>query len=364
MLAINRDQTGPMAKVSKLMRAPRSRTAIVVGLAVVLAAAITAARPAAADEVNLYSSRHYDTDNALYDEFTQATGIEVNLIEGTEDQLIERIKAEGRNSPADVFITVDAGRLWRADQAGILQPVHSKILDERIPPNLRQPDGKWFGFSRRLRIIVYAKDRVQPSEIKTYEDLADPKWRGRVCMRTSNNVYNQSLVGSMIESLGIEKTEAWAKGLVANFARPPQGADTDQIKAVAAGECDVTVVNHYYLVRLMKSDDEDDRAVAAKVGIVFPNQDGRGTHANISGAGVVASAPHRANAIKFLEYLTTPTAQHYFAQGNNEFPVVAGVKLDPILAGWGKIKTDDINAAKYGENNPAAVMLMDRVGWN
>jgi iron(III) transport system substrate-binding protein len=316
-----------------------------------------------AQEVNLYSSRHYDTDVALYESFTEDTGIEVNLIEGSEDELIERIKAEGPNSPADVLITVDAGRLWRADQAGVLQPVSSAVLDERIPANLRHPEGKWFGLSKRLRGIVYAKDRVDPSEITAYEDLADPSWEGRVCIRSSTNVYNQSLVGSMIESLGVEETEAWAKGLVANMARPPQGGDTDQIKAVAAGECDVAVVNHYYLARLIKSDSEEDRAVAEQVGIVFPNQDGRGAHANISGAGVIATSPNRDNAIKFLEYLTTPEAQAYFAQGNNEFPVVADVKADPVLEAWGEIKTDAVNAAKYGENNPEAVMLMDRAGW-
>jgi iron(III) transport system substrate-binding protein len=316
-----------------------------------------------AQEVNLYSSRHYDTDVALYESFTEGTGIEVNLIEGSEDELIERIKAEGPNSPADVLITVDAGRLWRADQAGILQPVSSAVLDERIPANLRHPEGKWFGLSKRLRGIVYAKDRVDPSEITAYEDLADPSWEGRVCIRSSTNVYNQSLVGSMIESLGVEETEAWAKGLVANMARPPQGGDTDQIKAVAAGECDVAVVNHYYLARLIKSDSEEDRAVAEQVGIVFPNQDGRGAHANISGAGVIATSPNRDNAVKFLEYLTTPEAQAYFAQGNNEFPVVADVKADPVLETWGEIKTDAVNAAKYGENNPEAVMLMDRAGW-
>jgi iron(III) transport system substrate-binding protein len=316
-----------------------------------------------AAEVNLYSSRHYDTDIALYESFTDETGIEVNLIEGSEDELIERLKAEGRNSPADVLITVDAGRLWRADQAGVLQPVSSAVLEERVPANLRHPEGKWFGLSKRLRGIVYAKDRVDPSEITAYEDLADPAWRGRVCIRSSSNVYNQSLVGSMIETLGVEEAEAWATGLVTNLARPPQGGDTDQIKAVAAGECDVAVVNHYYLVRLIKSESEDDRAVADQVGIVFPNQDGRGAHANISGAGVVATAPNPDNAIRFLEYLSTPEAQAYFAQGNNEFPVVAEVKADPVLEAWGEIKTDEVNAAKYGENNPEAVKLMDRVGW-
>jgi iron(III) transport system substrate-binding protein len=330
--------------------------------AALLAIALTAGA-APAQEVNLYSSRHYDTDVAMYEAFTEQTGIEVNLIEASEDELIERIKAEGANSPADVLITVDAGRLWRAEDAGLFQPVASAVLEERIPANLRHPEGKWFGLSQRLRGIVYATDRVDPSAITTYEDLADPKWQGRICIRSSTNVYNQSLVGSMIETLGVEQTEAWAKGLVDNLARPPQGGDTDQIKAVAAGECDVAVVNHYYLVRLIKSDDPEERAVAEKVDILFPNQDGRGAHANISGAGVIATAPNRDNAIEFLEYLTTPEAQDYFAQGNNEFPVVAGIKLDPMLEGWGKIKTDAVNAAKLGENNPEAVKLMDRVGW-
>jgi iron(III) transport system substrate-binding protein len=329
-----------------------------VGLAFALAAS-----GAVAQEVNLYSSRHYDTDVALYDTFTEQTGIVVNLIEGDADQLLERIKAEGRNSPADVLITVDAGRLWRADQAGILQPVSSPVLEQTIPAELRHPEGRWFGFSQRVRGIVYAKDRVDPSEITSYEDLADPKWQGRICIRSSTNVYNQSLVASMIEADGIEATEAWAKGLVDNLARPPQGGDTDQIQAVAAGECDVAVVNHYYFVRLLESDAPEDRAIGDKVGILFPNQDGRGAHANISGAGVIATAPNKDNAIKFLEYLTTPQAQAYFAQGNYEFPVVEGVKLDPVLEQWGEIKTDAINAAKLGENNPDAVKLMDRVGW-
>jgi iron(III) transport system substrate-binding protein len=329
-----------------------------VGLALALVAS-----GAGAQEVNLYSSRHYDTDVALYDTFTEQTGIAVNLIEGDADQLLERIKAEGGNSPADVLITVDAGRLWRADQAGLLQPVSSSVLEDAIPAELRHPEGKWFGFSQRLRGIVYAKDRVNPSEITSYEDLADAKWQGRICIRSSTNVYNQSLVASMIEADGLEATEAWAKGLVGNLARPPQGGDTDQIEAVAAGECDVAVVNHYYFVRLLESDAAEERAIGDKVGILFPNQDGRGVHANVSGGGVVATSPNKDNAVKFLEYLTTPQAQAYFAQGNYEFPVVEGVKLDPVLEQWGEIKTDAVNAAKLGENNPDAVKLMDRVGW-
>jgi iron(III) transport system substrate-binding protein len=330
-------------------------------LALTLAVLVPAA--AAADEVNLYSSRHYDTDQALYDGFTAETGIEVNLIEGDADQLIARIKAEGQNSPADVLITVDAGRLHRAEEAGVLAPIDSEILNQRVPEHLREPDGRWYGLSRRLRGIVYAKDRVDPAAIGSYDDLADPVWKGRVCIRSSTNVYNQSLVGAMIEARGIEDTENWAKGLVANLARPPQGGDTDQILAVAAGECDVAVVNHYYLVRLMKSDKPEDREVAAAVDILFPDQEGRGAHANVSGAGVVVTSPNRDNAIAFLEYLTTAQAQEYFALGNYEFPVVAGAKLDPVLEGWGAVKTDTVNAATYGENSAEAVKLMDRAGW-
>jgi iron(III) transport system substrate-binding protein len=330
-------------------------------IAATLAVLVPAAGSAA--EVNVYSARHYDTDQAMFDDFTAATGIEVNLIEGEADQLIERIKAEGRNSPADVLITVDAGRLHRAEEAGVLAPVESEVLDAKVPEHLRHPEGLWFGLSQRLRGIVYATDRVDPAEITSYEILADPAWQGRVCIRSSTNVYNQSLVGAMIEAHGVEQTEAWAQGLVDNLAREPQGGDTDQILAVAAGECDVAVVNHYYLVRLMKSDQDDESAVAEAVGIVFPDQDGRGAHANISGAGAVVTAPNRDNAIAFLEYLTTDQAQAYFALGNYEFPVVEGAKTDPVLEQWGDIKTDQINAASYGENNADAVMLMDRVGW-
>jgi iron(III) transport system substrate-binding protein len=340
-----------------------SRPTIPMAIAAGVATLLSLAPALAAEEVNVYSARHYDTDVALYEQFTEETGIDINLIEGNEDELIERLKAEGPNSPADVLITVDAGRLWRADQAGVLQPISSAVLEERVPANLRHPEGRWFGLSQRLRGVVYAKDRVEPSEITAYEDLADPKWQGRICIRSSTNVYNQSLVGSMIETLGVEQTEAWAKGLVDNLARPPQGGDTDQIKAVAAGECDVAVVNHYYFVRLLKSESADERAVADKVDIVFPNQDGRGAHANVSGAGVVATAPNKENAIRFLEYLTTPEAQAYFAEGNYEFPVVEGVKFDPVLEQWADVKTDAVNAAKLGENNPEAVKLMDRVGW-
>lgn len=313
--------------------------------------------------VNLYSARHYDTDAQIYEQFTEETGIKVNLIEGESDELIERIKTEGANSPADVFITVDAGRLWRIQEEGLLQPVDSEVLMERIPENLRQPDGYWFGLTKRARVIVYNKDTVNPSELSTYEALAEPKWDGRVCIRSSGNIYNQSLLGSMVETMGTEATEKWAEGLVANLAREPEGGDTDQIKAVASGQCDVAIANHYYWARLAKSEDATEQEIANQVGIFFPNQDGRGTHVNISGAGVLATAPNPDNAIAFLEYLTSPEAQEIFALSNNEYPVVSGVKTDDTVLGLGDFKEDSVNVSSYGENNPDVVQLVDRVGW-
>ncbi len=321
------------------------------------------AASAAAQEVNVYSSRHYNTDQALYDEFTEATGITVNLIEAKGDALIERMTAEGESSPADVFITVDGSRIARAVDAGLFQPISSEALTGAVPENLRHPDGLWFGLSTRVRGIVYAKDRVDPGEISTYENLADPTWKGRICIRSSSNVYNQSLVASMIAADGLEAAESWANGIVANLARNPQGGDTDQIKAVAAGECDVAVANHYYLARLMRSDDAADQEVAEAVDIIFPNQDGRGAHANVSAAGVAAHAPNKDAAIQFIEYLATPTAQAYFADGNNEYPVVEGVKLSPVLDAWGAFKTDALAVTEYGANNADALKAMDRAGW-
>ncbi|HEX6144956.1 MAG TPA: extracellular solute-binding protein, partial [Geminicoccaceae bacterium] len=262
-----------------------------------------------------------------------------------------------------VLITVDAGRLFRAEEAGILQPVESEVLNERIPENLRHPDGLWSGLTKRVRAIVRSTERTGEDEIRRYEDLAEPAFEDRVCIRSSSNIYNQSLVASMIESQGPEAAEAWVEGLVANMARPPQGGDRDQIRAVATGECDVAVVNHYYLVRMLEGDDEADREAARAVEIVFPNQDGRGAHANISGAGVVAGAPHPENAVRFLEYLTSVEAQAQFAFGNYEYPVVEGVKLDPALEAFGSFRTDAVNASRYGANNAEAVRMMDRAGW-
>lgn len=314
--------------------------------------------------INLYSARHYNTDNALYENFTKQSGIRVNLIEGKDKELLERIRAEGRNSPADILITVDGGNLWMAAQQGLFTPVNSGLLRQKIPANLRDPKNLWFGFSKRARILVYNKGRVNPSQLSSYEDLTNPRWRRRIAVRSSSNVYNQSLVASLIAIHGGAKTEQWCRGLVANFARPPQGGDTDQIKAVAAGQADVAIVNHYYLVRLMESKDGADQAVAAKVGAFFPNQRDRGTHMNISGAGVLKNAPNRAGAVRFLEYLASPSAQSFFAKGNNEFPVVQGTALDAAVVRLGTFKSDtSVNVALYGKNQAEAVRLMDRAGW-
>lgn len=319
---------------------------------------------AQAQELNLYSSRHYETDEALYAEFQEQTGIKINRIEGEADELIERINAEGARSPADILITVDAGRLWRADQNDLFQPVSSPLLDERIPAELRHPDGHWFGFSQRARVIVHNPEIVDGSLIASYQDLTKPELEGQVCIRSSTNIYNLSLMASLIEHLGEEEALAWAEGVVANFARDPEGNDTAQIKAVAAGECGITLVNSYYVARLMNSDDPTDQEVADAVEVIFPNQDGRGTHVNISGAGVLANAPNRDAAVQFLEYLAQDQAQLYFANGNNEYPVVEAV--DPeneALASLGEFKADTLNVAVLGQNQADAQRLFDKAGW-
>ena len=313
--------------------------------------------------VNLYSARHYDVDEELYEEFTEETGIQVNVLEGEPDELIERIANEGEESPADVFIAVDAGRLWRAQEAGILQPMESEVLNSVVPENLREPSGLWYGLTTRARMLVYNIENVQPQEMSTYEDLADPKWEGRICVRSSENVYNQSLLGSMVESIGPEATETWAEGLVNNFARDPEGGDTDQIKAVAAGQCDVAIVNHYYWARLAKSDDAADQEAVANTALFFPNQAGRGTHVNISGMGLVEGAPNPENAIAFMEFLVSPEAQEVFAESNNEYPVAEDVSLDPVVSELGDFKVDATNVATYGRNNPQVNEIVNRVGW-
>lgn len=313
--------------------------------------------------VNLYSSRHYDTDNSLYENFTRSTGIRINLVEAEANQLIERIRREGRNSPADILMTVDAGTLWRAKEAGLFQAVSSSTLTSAIPANLRDPQGFWFGLSKRARVIMYHKDRVNPSELSTYENLADPKWRRRLLSRSSTNVYSQSLTGSILAAQGEAKTLEWARGVVTNFARNPEGGDTPQILAVAAGAGDIAISNTYYLPRLIRSSKADEREAASKIGVFFPNQSDRGTHVNISGAGVVANAPNREGAIKFIEYLTGREAQRAFADGNNEYPVVAGLPANETVQAFGEFKEDQLNAATFGANNPEALRIMDRAGW-
>ncbi len=328
------------------------------------AACCLSTTPSMAEEVvNVYSARHYDTDDALIKQFTDETGIKVNIIEGKSDTLLARIKQEGDLSPADVFITVDAGRLRMAEDQGIFQPTRSKVLESRLPASVRHPEGLWFGLTKRARVIVASRDRV-PSDLELdYEDLVDPSWKGRVLIRSSSNIYNQSLVASLIEANGESGAEDWCRGIVANLARAPQGGDTDQIRAVAAGEGDVAVVNHYYLARLIGSQKKADRDVASKVRVIFPNQDGRGTHVNVCGGGVVKTAPNRENAVKFLEFLASDAAQTKFAEGNYEYPSVVDIKVSPVLTAFGPYKTDSLNASKLGANNKKAVRTMDRAGW-
>lgn len=334
-------------------------------LAATAALSTSLAGPLFAQEavVNLYSARHYQTDDALYAGFTKRTGIRINRIEGTEDALLERLNNEGANSPADVLITVDVARLWRAQRMSLFQPVASSVLDQRIPAHLREPGGHWFGFSKRARVIVYNKRLVSPDQVRDYQDLARPHLKGRVCTRSLSHVYNLSLMAALVDHLGQEKAQQWARGLKANLARDPKGGDTDQIRSVAAGECEVGIANTYYYVRLAASEKQRDRNVAEKVGLVFPNQKSFGTHINISGAGVMRHAPHRENAIRFLEYLASPEAQTHFANGNNEWPAVRGAKLDnPALARLGNFREDELNVGKLGQNQPLAQKIFNIVG--
>ena len=329
-----------------------------------LAAAAAPVRAAEEPVLNLYSARHYQTDEALYDNFTKATGIRINRIEAGDEQLVERLKNEGAASPADVLLIVDAARLWQAQQLGLFQPVKSAVLDERIPEKYRDPAGNWFGFSYRARVIVYNKSMADRAEAATYDALAGPKNKGKVCTRSGSHPYNLSLIASQIAHLGEAKAESWARGVVANMARMPKGGDTDQIKAVAAGECAVALTNSYYYARLMRSTQPADREVVAKTALVFPDQEGYGTHVNVSGAGVLKNAPHRENARKFLEYLAGNDAQRYFADGNNEWPVVAAVAVaNPALDALGRFKVDPLPIAAFGKFTADAQKIADRVNW-
>ena len=325
---------------------------------------LAAAQAEAAGELNLYSSRHYDTDERLYSDFEKQSGIKINRIEDKADALIERMKAEGANSPADVLLTVDAGRLWRADQAGLLQPVTSDVLKARVPEWLRHPNGHWYGFSQRIRILFYDKNKVNPMDIQTYASLAEPKMNGMVCTRSSGNIYMLSLMSSIIAHKGPDMATKWAEGVWNNRARDPAGGDTDQLRGIAAGECAVAVSNTYYFARALRKDVKglDDGAIS-RIGWVFPNQGSSGAHANISGAGVAKHAPNKANAVKFLEYLASDAAQEYFSAGNDEYPAVMGVGLSDSVAKLGIFRSDTLNLSALGENQPEAQKIYDRVGY-
>jgi iron(III) transport system substrate-binding protein len=321
--------------------------------------ALAAATPVLAAEINVYSARHYDADRALYDGFRAATGIQVNLIEGNGPELLARLKAEGANSPADVFLTVDAGNLWAAAQQGIFQPATSPTLTARIPASLRDPENRWYGFSTRARLIFVNPRRVDPKLVQTYESLADPRLKGQICMRNSGAIYNLSLLAALIDRWGPAKAEAWAKGVVANFARAPQANDTALLKSVAAGECGVTIANHYYYLRLKTT----DPAIAAAVTPVIPDQAGKGAHVNVSGAGVAAHAPHKAEAIRFLEFMASDAGQRILVSGNYEFPSVESAPRSPELQSLGTIRRDPVNVSVYGKNQAQAQAIYDRAGW-
>ncbi|MFM6962466.1 MAG: extracellular solute-binding protein [Polynucleobacter victoriensis] len=345
-----------------------SKKSLLVAMATVGLATSLPALSQSSGVLNLYSARHYQTDEALYADFTKQTGIKINRIEADDNALYERLRSEGKNSSADVILMVDAARLWRAEIDGLFQPVKSKVLETRIPKNLRSNDAgqgsQWFGFSTRARVIVYNKATVKASDVDTYEKLADPVNKGKVCTRSGSHPYMLSLIGAMYERSGEAATEAWAKGMVANMARAPKGGDTDQIKGVASGECGVALTNSYYLARLMRSDKPADQQVVSKIGLIWPNQASSGAHMNVAGGAVAKNAPNKAAAIKFLEYLASDSAQQYFADGNNEWPAVKSVKTNnPALNKWGSFKEENISIAAIGKNQIYAQKILDRVSY-
>jgi iron(III) transport system substrate-binding protein len=335
-------------------------------------AALGAAAPASAQEqvINIYSARHYPGDDLLYNGFTKATGIKINRVDADDAGILQRLKAEGTASPADVILLVDASRLWKAESEGLFAPVKSKVLEDAIPPNLRgkaSAEGTpWFGYSTRARVVVYDKSRVKRDDVDTYEELGDTKNKGLLCTRSGSHPYNLSLFGAVTEHVGDKAAEEWLKGMVANMARAPKGGDTDQIKAVASGECGIAISNTYYIARLLRSDKAEDKAVMEKVGVVFPNQSSWGTHVNIAGGGMAKNAKNTANAVKFLEYLASKEAQDYFANGNNEWPVAKGVTVNnPALQAMtgGSFKSETIPVSVVGMNQVKVQQMLDRVGY-
>ncbi len=319
--------------------------------------------PAFAAEVNIYSARKEALIKPLLERFTGQTGVTVNLVTGKADTLLKRLEAEGRNSPADVLITIDAARLIRGKRLGLFQSTDSNTLQAAIPARYRDADKQWFGLSLRSRVLVYAPERVNESELDGYFDLAEPKWRGRICIRSSSNVYNQSLVAALIAHYGPARTERWARALVENLGRPPKGGDRDQIKAVAAGVCDVAVVNNYYLAGMLASTREDQVQAAQKVALFWPDQAARGAHMNVSGAAILKAGRNKPQALRLLEFLVSDEAQRWYAEKNHEYPVKPGINSGATLQGWGSFKADDLNLNLLGEHNAAAVKLMDRAGW-
>ena len=314
-------------------------------------------------ELNIYTHRHYDADKTLYDKFFNLTGIKINVIKGSADQLMERLLKEGENTPADILITVDAGRLHRAKNLNILQSVETNKLKLNVPENLRDPDGYWYGLTIRARVIIYSNERVNVDDLSSYEDLASPKWKGKILSRSSSNIYNQSLMASIIESNGSNNAYLWAKNVRDNMARAPRGNDRDQIRAVANGIGDLAIVNTYYVGKMKNSIDIKDRELIEKVSIFFPNQNDRGTHINVSGAGVVRYSKNKNNAIKFLEFLTSDEVQKIFAEINYEYPLNFTNNQSKLLESWGIFKYDKVNLSVLGEKNNEAVKIFDRAGW-
>ena len=337
-----------------------NKTCKLAAFATVLTSCISTAY--AQGEVNLYSSRHYDTDERLYSDFEDMTGIKVNRIEGNADELITRLQSEGSNSPADILLTVDTSRLERAKAAGVLQSIDSPILTSRIPAYLKDDEQQWFGFSQRARILFYDKNDVADPPM-TYEELADPKYAGQVCIRSSSNVYTQTMTAALVAHLGVDTVSDWAKAVVDNFARDPQGGDTDQLRGIVSGECDIAMSNTYYFGRAIRKPVEGLSDSIDMIGWVFPNQDSMGAHMNLSGGGVAKHAPNRDNAIKFLEYLASESAQQYFSAGNDEYPSVPGIGISPSVASLGFFKPDDLDAATIADNVATAQKLLNKSGW-
>ncbi len=319
--------------------------------------------PVEAGVVNLYTDRHYDTDAALYEQFTAETGITVNVVKGKGDELIERLTREGEDTEADLLITADAGRLFRAKDAELLQTVESATIEGQVPATLRDRDMTWIGLTKRARVIVYAKDRVTPDMLSTYEALTGDEWAGKILIRSSSNIYNQSLLASMIEVNGEVATKEWAAGIVKNMARVPSGNDRAQATAVVAGEGDIAIMNTYYIGKMLNSDNPEEVNVAENVGIFFPNQETTGTHVNVSGAGLAKHSKNKENAVKLIEFLTSEKAQKEFSAANYEYPVNPNVEASDLLKSWGEFKSQDINLTVLGENNQRAVEIYNEVGW-